>query len=239
MKKLLISFSLLTCCFILWMSAPVFAQTQSSCFPGTPYYQDQPYSPPQPSYIQPPVLPHLPPQAQPSYYPPQPQPQPQWGTGYWYNPKQMYQYGLSLVYAKRYNEAIQIFQQFLRCYPQSSLADNALYWLGECYYVQKCYSTALWHFQCILSQYPRGNKVPDAMLKIALSYFSMKQNERGCQMLNELLQRYPKSEPAQKAYRWLNRCGWSSGEGTYPPCPPPGYVYPYSYYGDSTFPRNY
>jgi tol-pal system protein YbgF len=256
MKKLIMSVSLLVCCAMVWMPVPVPAQTsQSPCVPAPTYqqptYQQPIYQQPiyqQPSYIQPPAIPYLPPQPQPQYIMPQPQPQPQqqWGTGYWYNPKQMYQYGLNLVYAKQYYQAIQIFQQFLSCYPQSSLADNALYWLGECYYAQKQYSTALWYFNRVLREYPRGNKVPDAMLKIALSYFSMKQNQRGCQMLQELMRCYPKSEPAQKAYRWLNRCGGSGGG--YPPCPPgyaysaqPGYGYAQTQpsYNDWSFPKNY
>ncbi len=165
-------------------------------------------------------------------------------SGYLNNERCMYQQALQMVYARQYHGAIQTFAQFLQYYPQSSLADNALYWTGECYYAMKRYQIALTYFQRIPYQYPRGNKVPDSLLKTALSYFSMKQDARGCQALNQLLTRYPRSEAARKAHRWTNRCysGGGSG-GCYSPC----YPSPYgtqsqgnpSYYGDYSFPKNY
>jgi tol-pal system protein YbgF len=154
----------------------------------------------------------------------------------------MYQYGLQLVRARRYYEAIRVFDEFLRYYARSSLADNALYWTGESYYAMKQYSVALSYFQRIPYEYPRGNKVPDSLLKTALSYFSMRQYSRGCQALNDLMYRYPNSESARKGYRWLNRCG--GGGGCYPSptpygCPDYNRGTPAPYYYDSTFPKNY
>ena len=194
MKKLVISAIVIIGCGII-LGGPLVAQAQYA--PSQPPIYYQPFVAPQPYPQPPPPVVVVPPN---SYGP---------SSGmYWGNPNSMYQYGLQLVYAKRYYEAIRVFDEFLRYYPQSNLADNALYWTGECYYALKQYPTALIYFQQIQSQYPRGNKVPDALLKIALSYFSMKQDARGCQILNDLMYRYPKSEPARKGYRWLNRCGW-------------------------------
>lgn len=240
MKKIFVSFILMMCCLMIGLSLPSFAQSPFA-YPQQPPIYYQPYSPPQQGYIQPGMIPSYP------YSPPQSPPQ--WsGSGYYqYSPKQLYQCGLNLVYAKRYYEAVQVFFQFLRRYPQSSLADNALYWTGESYYAQKQYRTALMYFQQVQIRYPRGNKVPDALLKTALSYISMKQQYRGCQALNDLISRYPNSEPARKAYRWLGRCGWYSpspspdcgGYGYPAPSPSPDCGYGYPGYNDSTFPKNY
>lgn len=177
----------------------------------------------------------------------QPVPQPVYSNqscgGYWNTERCMYQQALQMVYGRQYYGAIQTFAQFLQYYPQSSLADNALYWTGECYYAMKQYQIALAYFERIPYQYPRGNKVPDSLLKTALSYFSLKQNARGCQALNQLLSRYPKSESARKAYRWTNRC-YSGGGGCYYPCSPSPYYGTQSlgnpgYYDDYSFPKNY
>ena len=162
---------------------------------------------------------------------------------YWNTERCMYQQALQMVYARQYYSAIQAFAQFLQYYPHSSLADNAVYWTGECYYAMKRYQIALSYFERIPYQYPRGNKVPDSLLKTALSYFSMKQNARGCQALNQLLSRYPKSEAARKAYRWTNRC-YSGGWGCYTPCYPSPYgMQQYqgnsTYYDDYSFPKNW
>ena len=195
-------------------------------------YQPQPYQPYSP--YQPSIQPCDPSSC---FYPPFQQPTQCWSTGNWYGPQQMYRCGLSLVYAKRYHEAIQVFQNFLRSSPQSSLADNALYWTGECYYAQKQYQIALSYFQRVLFQYPRGNKVPDATLKIALSHMSLKQYNEGCRVLKELIACYPNSEPARKAYRWLGRCGG----GYYDPYPGNygQYDSPYDspYYGEPVLPN--
>ena len=208
MKKVLRLLVLLMCGAVLTLPVlvgaqtlypyPSMAPTSSMPFYG-PAYQ-QPYQQP---YVQPCI---------PSYaysscgggYPPVVTPCWQGGAT---SSEQLYRCGLSLVYAKRYYDAIRVFQQFLSYYPQSSLADNALYWTGEAYYAQKQYYQAMGYFQQILTQYPRGNKVPDALLKIALSQISLKRYNEGCQMIGELLHRYPNSDPARKAYYWWDRCG--------------------------------
>ena len=183
---------------------------------------------------------------------------PQATPNYWQNPQCVYQQALQMVKARRYYEAIQTFQYVLQYYPQSSLADNALYWTGECYYAMRQYSTALAYFQQIPAQYPRGNKVPDSLLKTALCYFSMNQRSAGCQALNTLLTYYPRSESARKAWRWQNRCGWGggyqdpcyqppqqqcpswdTGSSCYPSYPTYPTVSPYGYGSDSSFPKNY
>lgn len=236
MKKTIVSCVIvLGVCF--GFCSPMAAQAQYFSVQPQPQIQPptyyQPYTP-SPQYVQPvPIQPIQPVQPiQPS--------SPCWpntGGGYWGggNPQCMYQSGLQLVYARRYYEAIRVFDEFLRYYPQSSLADNALYWTGECYYAMKQYNTALQYFQQVICRYPRGNKVPDSMLKTALSYFSMNQTSRGCQVLNDLVSRYPNSESARKAYRWMNRCGWNSPQYPSSDC---GYISPY-FYGDATFPKNY
>ncbi len=226
MKKLTVSVVFFSCCFMLSASIPVWAQSQLPYPPPFPNYYQQPYYSPYQPYIQP--------YESPSYFYPPSQPTYCWPGTTWSNSQQMYRCGLSLVYARRYYEAIQVFQEFLRYYPQSSLADNALYWTGECYYAQKQYHIALSYFQRILFEYPHGNKVPDAMLKIALSHMSLKQYGEGCRVLNDLIYRYPNSEPARKAYRWLGRCGGGYSSPYY------GYDLPYyGYYGDATLPKNW
>jgi tol-pal system protein YbgF len=156
----------------------------------------------------------------------------------WCSAEQMYRCGLSLVYARQYDEAIQGLSMFLRFYPRSSLADNAVYWIGECYYARKHYQTALSYFHRVLAEYPRGNKVADAKLKTALAHISLRNYAEGCRWLNEVIYRHPRSEAASKAYRWLGYCGGGSG-----------YFYPdhdYSYgnepthaYSDWLLPKNW
>src|ERR1700733_1502860 len=61
--------------------------------------------------------------------------------------KASYQAAFTLLKDGQYDRAIAAFQKFLAGYPDSSLADNAQYWLGEAFYVNKSYTEAQAAFQ--------------------------------------------------------------------------------------------
>ena len=50
-------------------------------------------------------------------------------------------------------------------HPDHSLADNAMYWLGECHYSSGQYAKAVTVFKKLVKAYPKAEKVPDALLK--------------------------------------------------------------------------
>jgi len=106
-----------------------------------------------------------------------------------------YQQAMELLRKGDFKEAFPKFTLFADLYPDSDLADNALYWAGECCYVQNLKGEALHFFKKVVSEYPMSNKVPDAMLKTALLYISMGERERGLHMLQTLINDFP-SRPA-------------------------------------------
>ena len=61
--------------------------------------------------------------------------------------------------------AVQSFRDYLNNYGDSPFADNALYWIGECFYSQGKYSQAISSFDEVLAKYPQGDKIPGALLK--------------------------------------------------------------------------
>ncbi len=77
-----------------------------------------------------------------------------------------YNQAFDILKAGKYADAITAFQQFLQTYPQSSLADNAQYWLGESYYVTRDFQNAAAAFQTVLDRWPDSRKAPDALLKL-------------------------------------------------------------------------
>ena len=50
------------------------------------------------------------------------------------------------------------FQSFLQTYPDSRLAPNAWYWLGESYYATASYELALKSFGILLERFPIPEK---------------------------------------------------------------------------------
>lgn len=107
------------------------------------------------------------------------------------NEKAAYDEAFAALREGRYAESARRFQEFLERYPESDLADNANYWLGESYYVTQNYKVALETFQLVLKRYPQSPKAPDALLKLGYCQFELKDWGRAEATLNEVIRRYP------------------------------------------------
>ncbi len=97
------------------------------------------------------------------------------------------------------------FQQFLVSFPESQLADNALYWLAESYYVTDRFEDALTQFQTVISRFPRSRKIPDALLKIGYSNYELQRWESARGALQRVQEDYPDTTAARLAEQRLNR----------------------------------
>jgi tol-pal system protein YbgF len=96
----------------------------------------------------------------------------------------------------KHDEAADGFREFLRRYTAHDLADNAQYWLGECYYDVKDFTSAVREFRRVVERFPHGNKVPDALLKVGYSYLALGSIDAGKQTLEQLVRSYPRHETA-------------------------------------------
>jgi tol-pal system protein YbgF len=96
----------------------------------------------------------------------------------------------------QHDGAAEGFREFLRRYTAHDLADNAQYWLGECYYDSKDFPSAVREFRRVVERFPHGNKVPDALLKVGYSYLALGSIDAGKQTLEQLVRSYPRHETA-------------------------------------------
>lgn len=101
--------------------------------------------------------------------------------------------------AGRYADSARQFQAFLQHYPSGTYAPNALYWLGESYYVTQNYALAQQQFQALLDRYPTHDKAAGALLKVGLSQYGLKQMDAAAATLSQVVQRYPGSDSARTA----------------------------------------
>lgn len=120
------------------------------------------------------------------------------------DPEKLYQYARNLLLEQDFAKALTLFQTFIDKYPQDELADNAMYWMGECYYSMGSFEKAIDTFQELVTRYPKGIKVPDALLKTGYAYLSLKDNNRAHHFLKLVITRYPFSEAADKAQNKLD-----------------------------------
>ena len=91
------------------------------------------------------------------------------------------------------------FGAFLKDFPQSALAPNALYWIGICHANTRDFKNALAAQESLLARYPQSSKAPDALLAIAA--IQAEQGDAGSarNTLEDIIARFPGSEAAGKA----------------------------------------
>jgi tol-pal system protein YbgF len=119
--------------------------------------------------------------------------------------KTSYQAAFNLLKDGQYDRAVVAFQKFLTTYPDSSLADNAQYWLGEAFYVNKSFPEAQASFQRVVDKYPQSRKIPDALLKIGYCRYEMKQFDSAREVLTQVVTRYADSPAGRLAQQRLEK----------------------------------
>lgn len=105
--------------------------------------------------------------------------------------QQAYDQAFRALRETRYADAAEGFDAFLRDHPQSSYAPNALYWLGEVYYVTRDFETALAQFERLQETYPDSSKKPDALLKIGFSHYELGNWDRARAALEQVIADFP------------------------------------------------
>lgn len=116
-----------------------------------------------------------------------------------------YQAAFDLLKDGKYQEAISGFSQFLTTFPDSGLADNAQYWLGEAHYVTRQFPEALRHFQAVVDKYPDSRKIPDALLKIGYCNYELKNYQAARSALGQVVSRFGDTTAARLAAQRLTK----------------------------------
>jgi len=116
-----------------------------------------------------------------------------------------YDAAFELIQARRYEDASTAFESFLATFTNSSLSDNAQYWLAETYYVRRQFATALPEFQDVIDDYPQSAKLPDALLKVGYCNFELQQWDAARTALQEVERLFPDTVAARLASQRLER----------------------------------
>lgn len=136
-------------------------------------------------------------------------------------PEQAYQAAYLDFSKGNYPLAVAGFREFVRRFPDATLADQAQYWVGESLFSQARASLAagqsdkatreleqaVQEFRRVSLNYPRGSKVPTALYKEALALLELKQTRLAQTRLQYLLDNFPQSEEAPLAKERLANLG--------------------------------
>jgi len=119
--------------------------------------------------------------------------------------QQEYDAAFALIKQGYYDRAAKAFQQFIAKYPNSTLADNAQYWVGETYYVVRNFRGAIGEYNKVVERYPNSDKAPDALLKIGYSQYELGQLDKARVTLSQVIARYPNTGVAKSAQLRLSK----------------------------------
>lgn len=101
--------------------------------------------------------------------------------------------------------AITQFRGFLKKYPNSPLAGDAQYWLGEMMYSSRNYQGAIEEFVTVLQNYKTNPKASDAAVKLGYSFYEMKNWLFARRTLEDVVRNYPQTNAATLAQTRLNK----------------------------------
>jgi tol-pal system protein YbgF len=124
----------------------------------------------------------------------------------------MYEAAYDAFKNKRYKEAREKFEAFLKEYPQDELTDNAQFWIAETYYAEKDYEGAILAYEVVLKKYPKSQKVPGALLKQGLSFIEIGDRKTAKTILEKLLDSYPESKEAKLAKKKIEEIDKRTGK---------------------------
>lgn len=97
------------------------------------------------------------------------------------------------------------FEQVFRADPVGDLADNALYWIGETYFVMGQHRSAIRVYDRIIRDFSSQNKAPDAMLRKGQALVKLGDLALAREVFRELVDRYSWSPAASAAKGELAR----------------------------------
>src|SRR6201984_3291855 len=91
------------------------------------------------------------------------------------------------------------FSDYVKFYPNTDLAGNAYFYMGELQFRAANYQQAVTSYDQVLQNFPSGNKAASAQLKKGFALIEMGQKDDGVTELRHLIQRYPKTNEALQA----------------------------------------
>lgn len=116
-----------------------------------------------------------------------------------FDPGELYDLALRDYQRGDYDVAVRQFTQYIEYFPDSDLADDAQFYIGDSYYTQSLYTPALDAYENLLDTYPDGSKVPATLLKIAFIKVARNEPSEARSYLERVIGEFPDAEEAQLA----------------------------------------
>jgi tol-pal system protein YbgF len=119
----------------------------------------------------------------------------------------LYSNGLRDLNGRKYDLALQEFQDYLKYYADTDLASNAQFYLGEIAFAQEQFPQAMEAYTKVLENYPKSFKLAPARLKKALALIQVGEKTTAIRELRNVVRLHPGTEEARRARTELGKLG--------------------------------
>ncbi len=116
-----------------------------------------------------------------------------------------YEAALNLFKANKIKDAAGAFEAFVKAHPDSTLAPNAQYWLGNAQYSLRDCKRSIDAHKLVISKWPQNPKAPDSMINIATCQQEQGDAKGAKATLESVLTKYPDSPAAATAKQRLKK----------------------------------
>lgn len=114
-------------------------------------------------------------------------------------PKEQFDIALGYMKQKDYADAERSFSAFVAKNPKNKHISDAIYYLGETYYLRGRQREAAEQYLKISTNYAKSPRAPEAMLRLGEALHALGAKEQACATFNEVPRKYPRAAAAIKA----------------------------------------
>jgi tol-pal system protein YbgF len=123
------------------------------------------------------------------------------------SPQTLYESARQDFLTGKYDLALQEFQDYLKYYPTTDLASNAVFYQGEIAYNQHHYEAAIGFYSDVLAKYPKSPKLSPSLYKRGITYLQMSKRTSAIADLRSVIRLYPNLDEAPLARAKLRELG--------------------------------
>lgn len=123
------------------------------------------------------------------------------------DPRELYDSAYSDYLQGNYDLAILGFRRYTENHGNDELADNATYWIGECYYSQGKFKQAIEQFDEVLNDFPDSDRIPSTLLRKGYAYLELGQRGPGIVQLQNVSCEHTGTDEAHLALQRLQQLG--------------------------------
>ncbi|RUM76606.1 MAG: hypothetical protein DSZ14_03965 [Candidatus Thioglobus sp.] len=105
--------------------------------------------------------------------------------------KKLYTSARSLLVTDQYNQAINLFLNYLDAYPENNYVPDATYWLGRAYTAKGDRHNAKKVFVGFQHDYVLHHKFSNSLYELAIIEHELKEDKRAIQLLKSMIKKFP------------------------------------------------